>query len=343
MAYGQRAFRKIQLGIEATNGTAVPATDVVLGVVSQVVTDKVWHKPEQDRGVLAMNYETPFQVGDDIEFEFEGELYDDFLVFLAAMSIRSNVTPTQPDNVNEPLHYLWLFEPGMTTANTPDIANGIDTATIEFGDNVQAYETEFSYLKSIEITGEPNEAVMVTATFGGRQSSEVTFTGALTAPAAAYFAENLSTFFIDTSYAGIGGTAKAGMLRAWTWTFETGFSPRYAADGTFFFSGLNEEPKKVELELTYYRDGTNSEAAKDLFESQATTYLRIGLLSHTEMDAAQSNPQYVYLDGAFKYTEWGEVEDEDGTATVTVKAESFYDTTASKMFGMSIGTKKATL
>ena len=343
MAYGQRAFRKIQLGMESTAGTAVPATDVVLGILSQVYTDKVWHKPEQDRGVLAMNYEDPFQVGDDVELDFEGELYDDFLVFLLSMAIRGNITATQPDNVNEPLHYLWLFEMGLATANTPDIANGIETGTIEFGDNLQAYETEFLYVKSIEISGAPNESVTVTVTFGGRQVGEVTFTGALTAPAAAYFAENLTTFFIDTSYAGIGGTQKSGMLRAWTWKFETGFSPLYAADGSFFFSSLNEVPKKVDLELTYYRDGTNSEAAKDLFESQGTTYIRIALLSHTEMDSAQGNPEYVYLDGAFKYTEWPAVEDEDGTAVVTVTAESFYDTTASKMFGVSVGTKKSTL
>lgn len=339
MAYAQKAFQKIQISnAEGTPGTAEAATEVLLGVVTVKAHDKMFHTPEQDRGVLALRYETPFQVADEIELEMEGELYDRAAVFMMANSIRGNVTSSQPDAINEPLHYKHLFEPGLTTGNTPDITNGIDTFTLEYGDNVQAYETEYLYTKSWEITGEPNEPVMFTWTMGGRQVTEASFTGALAAPSAAYFPFNLSKFYIDTSYAGIGGTQKTGMLRAFTVTFEPNFSELRAADGAFYFTGLNESPKTMQFELTYWRDGTNSEAEFDKFLAQTTSYIRIELLSHTEMDSAQSNPEYITIDAAIKYTEWPEHEDEDGTLTVTVTAEAFYDVTASKMFGVSVGT-----
>lgn len=338
MSYGLKAFRKIQYGIESTHGTAVAADEIVFGTLSVKPSDHVWHKPEQDRGVLATNVETPFEVSKEIELDFEGEAADRLLVFLFNLAIRGNITPTQPDDSGEPNHYLWLFEMALTTPNTPDETNGIETATIEYGDNVQAYEVEYAFLTNLEISGTVNEAIMVSATFMGRQVGEVSFTGSLTAPAYAYYAFNNSTFYIDTSYAGIGGTQKTGMLRAFTWTFETMFMPLFAADGNLYFSQIKEDKKTVQLELTYWRDDTNTEAEFDKYAAQTTSYIRIALASDTEMDSGQDNPSYVYLDGAFKYTEFPELDDEDGTSVVTVTAEAFYDATSSKMFSVSVGT-----
>jgi hypothetical protein len=341
MAFGQKAFQYIQISNpEDTVGTAEAATEILFGETDGAYTDKIHHTPEQDRGLLAMIVETPFQVSDKIEFDVTGDLYDRMAIFMFNNGVRGNITPTQPDNINEPNHYLWTIEPGLTTSNTPDITNGIDTFTMEYGDNIQNYEVEYLFTTAIELTatvGE-DEVVEFTWSVGGRQVTESTKTAALVAPSAAYFPANLTKFYIDTSYATLGTTQKTGMLRAFTWTFETGFSARYAADGNFYFSALNEERKKVELEMTYYRDGTNTEAAKDLFESQGTTYIRIELISNTEMDAAQANPEYIRLDGAYIYTEWNAVEEESGTVIETVKAESIYDTTAAKMMSVLIGT-----
>jgi hypothetical protein len=339
MAYGLQAYRRIQISNpEDTPGTAEAATEVLLGKMTVRASDEMWHKPEQDRGVLAANYEVPFQVGKEVELEFEGEFYDRLAVFMFSNAIRGNVTPTQPDDSNEPNHYLWTFQPSMTAPNTPDQTNGIDTFTLEFGDNVQGYETSHLYTVSVEITGTADEAVMASWTIRGQQIGEVTFTGALSAPAAKYFAFNNAQFFIDTSYAGIGGTQKTGMLRAFTATFETQFTGRVSADGQLYFGGLNENVKMVTLEMTYWRDDTNTEAEFDKYQAQTMTYIRIALIGDGEMDSGQSNPPYVYLDGAYRYTEWPELGEEDGTSVVTVTAESFYDATAANMMTWSVGT-----
>lgn len=339
MAYGQKAFRRSQISNpENTPGTGEAATEVLFGVWTQNYADETWHKPDQDRGVLALNVETPFELQKEIELEFEGELYDRLAVFIMSNAIRGNVTATQPDNINEPLHYLWTFAPSLTSPNTPDETNGIDTFTLEYGDNVQAYEADYCFTLEVTIEGTVNEPINVTWRVKGQEITETTFTPALVAPTAKYFPFDCAKFYIDTTFAGIGTTLKTGMLRAFTWTFETMFTARYAADGTCSFSTLNEARKTAVLEMTYYRDGTNSEAEKDKWEAQTLFFPRIRLESSGEMDVGQSNPPYINLDGAYRYTEWPETEEEDGTAVVTVTAEAFYDTTSAKMIEVQVGT-----
>lgn len=342
MAYGHKAFRKIQVSNpEDTVGTAEAAVEILYGTISQRYADEVWHQPDHDRGVLAKHVEGQFKVGKEVELDFEGELNSRHIVWMISNAVRGNITPTQPDVGNEPLHYLWTVEPGLTAANTPDITNGIDTFTIEYGDNVQAYEAEYLFTKQLVISGTPNEPCEVQWQTGGRQVAEASFTGALAATSPQYFPFNLAKFYVDTSYAGIGGTQKTGMLRAFTWTFDTMFTPRYAADGNFYFSALNEDKKAVSLEITLYRDSTETEALKDLYEAGSPTYLRVELLGETEMDASQANPPYVRLDGAFQINEWPDVDEEDGSAVITLNLESIYDATASKQFGVLIGTTLA--
>jgi hypothetical protein len=338
MAYGLVPFRKLQLGVEATPGTAVAATEVLYGKLTPKQADELWHKPDQDRGLLAMYVETPFQVGNEIELDFEGEANDRLLVHILSNAIRGNITPTQPDDSNEPNHYRWEFQPSMTAPNTPDQTNGIDTFTLEYGDNVQAYEVKHVYTVSVEITGEPNEPVMISWTIRGQDITETTFTAALSGPSVQYFPFNNANFYIDTSYAGIGGTAVTGLLRAFTWTYETQFTGRIAADGSMFFGSLSEDKKTVNLELTYYRDSTNSAAEFDKYQAQTMFYPRIELLADTEMDSGQDNPPYLWLDGAFRYTEWPEMGDEDGTSVVTVVAEAHYDATEANMMTATVGT-----
>lgn len=339
MVLSQRAFRQIQISnVENTPGTAEAATEILRGILSQAYADEVFYTPDQDRGLLASRIETPFEVQKQIELEMNGVLYDRLAVFMMSNAIRGAVTPTQPDAINEPNHYLWAFAPGLSTANTPDIAAGIDTFTLEYGDNIQAYETSYLFTKQIVISGVVNEPVQFEWLIQGRQITETTFTGGLSLPATAQFPVNNTKFYIDTSYAGIGSTQKINMLRAFSWTLETMFTARFAPDGTGYFSGLNEGRKKATLELTYYRDDTNSEAEKDRYEAQTAFYPRIRLESDTEMDSGQSNPPYINLDGAYRYTDWPTTEEVDDLGVISATAEAFYDSTTSKLFNVDVGT-----
>lgn len=342
MAFRTKPLSRYQISnVEGTPGTAEAATEILfLENLTRNVHSKVFYMPLSDRGRLSKNNETPFPVSAKVEYEAEGSLYDRLANFMFCNSIRGNITPAAVGG-GETLAYTWTYLPGLTTQNTPDITDGIDTFTLEHADNGQNYETEFCFTTKLEISGVVNEDVKFNWAFNGRQVTESSITAGLTEPAAKYFAVNNAKLFIDANYAAIGGTQKSGVLLGFKWTFETGFVERYTADGNVYFTALNEDAKTVSLELTFQNDTTIVEAELDKFLAQTTSYIRLALFSQGEIDSGQNNPAYIYLDGAFKWGEWPAMENEDGTYSVTVVGEAFYDSTASKMFGVTVKTAMA--
>lgn len=346
MAYGSSALRRIQVSnAENTPGTAEAATAILFGTATIPTQSQIFHTPEQDRNSLAEIVELPFKVAEGAEFEFEGDAYADLLLHLLSMAVRGNVTGVSAGGL-KPNEIIWTFEPSLSgTLNTPDQTDGIDTRTFELGDNINCYKLDFCYVVSIEISGDAGDdedsVVMVKATIGAQSVTEGSFTGALTEVAAAYFPANLVKLFIDTSYAGLGGTQKSGVLKGWKWTLDTKFTRRFVADGTYAFAALNEDKKAPELELTYVRDSTIVEAELDKYQAtpKTKTFIRIGLTSNAaEMDSGQANVPYCNIDGAYVYTEWPPLDEEDGTSLVTVKARGVKDSTSSKMMTVTVGT-----
>lgn len=335
--------KQIQIGNESTPGTAVAATEILLAIMESQYSSEMFFVPEDDRNLLAIDKANRFKVQDIAELVMTGNVNHRHAPFLFGSTIRGNITPTQPDVTNEPLAYLWTYQGGLTAGNTPDITNGIDTYTIEFGDNLDDYEAPYCFTKTLVITGEAGDApVTFEQTFtASKITAGITPTAALTIQSVQYFPANTVSFYIDTSYAGIGGSVKTDLLKAFTWTLETQFTPRFTTSGVFTYAGVNEAAKQVELELTYLR-GTLSEVEKALAVAGSTTYLRIKLLGGTELDSGQSNPPYIYLDGAYQYdTPWPAPEDADGARTDTVTAKSVYDATGTRDFEVAVFTDLA--
>lgn len=331
MATALTALKHIQISnVEDPPGSAEEATEIILdSLMSTAYGDKVIHYPEQDRNSLSANLADDFIVGRQANLSMEGVLNDRLACYILSNSIRGNISPTQPGGGEQPNYYRWEFEPGITTGNTPDITDGIDTFTIEYGDNVQSYETEYCFTESFSFTGAPNEPVMYTWDIIGRQITESVKTNPLSIATRQQFISNKTRFYIDTSWAGMGGTQKTGMLLGWTWTYETGFTARYAFDNTLYFSGVNEAKKRTQLELTYLR-GSDSESEKNKYDNRTTTYLIIQPDATTELDSGKDNPPRLTLKGAFRYTDWPETDDADGAQTITVSAESVYDSSGGK-------------
>lgn len=345
MARALKAFRKLQgSAAEATPGLATAASEVFYGQMSTwPLEDLVKETFEDDeRGMLARHVTMPVVAGKQADLVWEGALNMRHIIWLMSMAIRGNVTPTQPDSTNQPLAYLWTFEPGITTANTPDITNGIDTYTIEYGDNLQAYEAEYCFATRLQISGAPNELCKFTCDITGRQNTDASFTGALVAQSVQYFPFNKCKFYVNTSWATLGNTEKADLLKSFTWTLDTQFRAGYTAHNQLYFYDVVEDKKAVELELVYARN-TNADAERTKYEQGTTTFLQILLEGQTELDVGQSNEPYVKLYGAYQYLGWPSPDDEDGLSTHAVRAESVFDSVGSRMFGASCLTSLAAI
>ena len=327
-----KAFRRIQISnLEDTVGSAEAATEILYGTIIPPGPGITVHWPEEDRNSLAR-----YQANDEVVAKLQnltwtGDLNHRHANYLLAMSVRGNVTATQADPTNEPNAYTWTYEPGLTTANTPDIANGIDTFTIEYGDNTQAYETEYCFITRLVIEGSANGVCTFTADITGRQQSDASFTGSLTAQSVQRFPFNLAKCHFDTSWANLGNTQKTGFVRSFTWTLETMFSAFQTADGALYFSSVSESPKAPTLALALKR-GSDADTQRGYHEARTTTFIRLDLLGQTELDSGQSNPPYLRLDGAYRYETWPDLGEDEGSSIENPTAVGVYDSTGGKMF-----------
>lgn len=336
-----RAFRRFSAGPETTPGTAVATTEPLLGVLAFQEQNEI-NQPDEDRNSLARHYADDEFVSKGVELSWTGDVNHRHILWALLMAIRGNITPTQPDSTNEPNAYLYTIAPSLTTANTPDQANGVDTFTFEFGDDKQAYEAEYCFATQIQITGAVNGVLQHTTTIRARQKSETTFTTGLTYSTVQRFPFNKCTFYIDASGANLGNTQKTGLLTAFTWTLDTQLRAFFAADGNLYFSSVAEDKKTVELQLTYKR-GTDSESERDKYDARTTTFLRIKAVGQTEMDSGQANYPYLILDGAYRYMTWPGFGEQDGLTTEQVTAQSVYDATWGKTFQVAVLTDLAAI
>jgi hypothetical protein len=337
MTEGLRALRFIQISApEATPGTAQAATEVLRGNLTPPVDDIMITMPEnEERNSLAQFHSDAYPVGYQANLVYNADVIFRYMTWLLSMAIRGNVTATQPDATNQPNAYLWAFEPSLTAANTPDQANGVDTFTMEYGDNTQGYETEYCFGTRVQISGAPNETCRVTENITGRQRSDATKTPALSLVAIQRAPFNLAEYYRDANWAALGTTQKTGIVKAFTWSLDTMLTPRFTAEGSLYFGAVDEDFKSPELRLVLVR-GTESEALRAAYEAQSVVYVQMKLKGATELDSGQTNPPYLEIDGAYQIPAWPAYGDDQGMATIEVPLRGCYDTTGAKMMLLSL-------
>ena len=118
------------------------------------------------------------------------------------------------------------------------------------------------------------------------------------------------------------------------------FTAAYGPDGALYFTAVEEDKKAPVVTVTYKR-GTASLTEEAAYRTRTTRLLRWEIWGDTEMDADQSNPPYLQLDQAIRYTEWPEWSDQDGRTTHEAVTEAVYDAGYTKMFEVALLTDLA--
>jgi hypothetical protein len=333
---GLQAFRRIQISnVEDTPGTAEAAVEMLHGTLGTFEDEYELHRPEEDRNSLAQYFEDAEFASEKMAATWTGDLNFRQILWALLMSLRGNITPTQPDPTNEPNAYLWTIAPALTSANTPDQANGIETFTIEAGDDTEAWEMAFSFGVNLEISGAPNEMCTFSLDIVGDKKTATSFTGGLSLPSVQRAPFNLAKFYIDAAGGTMGSTQKTGLLRGFTWTLATQLGAFYTADGSLTYGALSEGKKHVALALTY-RWNSDAATEEDAFFAQTTRLMRIQLNGQTELDSGQSNPPYLNLDQAVRYEDWPSWGEDQGLSTFQVNAYSVYNATYAKLFEVAL-------
>ncbi len=207
---GSLAFSKIQYGkeLKTAHGTAVAATKMLPGFT---VIPPIDRKPVYAGGSLGVRVREHMAAIMQIKADsmpLKANLgWFQALPLLFSLGLKGDITPTEvtPSQGD----YLWTFDPSLTADNAPD------SMTLEMGDDVQAYEVEYVMCRSLKfdfVMG-ANAGVPVEATLVGKQVTPTTFTASLSLPTQELMVANLTKLYIDTAWAGIGGTPKTGLLR----------------------------------------------------------------------------------------------------------------------------------
>lgn len=272
---GTLHLSKQQYGVESTRGTAVAATRVLACAPKAVPMDRIW-TPLKSYNGRATQYNRKrndeYLVRDTLTFDAENPLYYQALPVLHQCSLDGTITPTETTGSQS--DYKWDVAPSFTAANAPD------TITLEMGDDVQAYEVEHVMFDKLKIAGQipaDGSAAPVTGEFSyfGRQLTPTTFTAAQSVHSGLeYMNAKLARIYSDTTWAGVGGTELASILRGFELEIVTGNEPKFFGSANKYFSSYGEGMIGATLTLDLEGNST-ADALFDLYQAGTERALQL--------------------------------------------------------------------
>jgi hypothetical protein len=314
---GSKALQKIQLGQEVTPGTAVAATTVWRGT-GALKDDQVVEWPEEDIGILApINRSYIPRLGASMSFGSVPATYQQ-IPYLFEASLKA-VTPVA-DNGGS--NYIQVY-PFPTTA-VPTIT----TFTVEGGDNQQAEEMEYAFVKSWGLEGAGGEVLLMNAEWMGRQIAKTTFTAALTVPAVEEVLFSKGTVFLDDNDGTIGTTQVSNTILAVSLAYTSGLVAKYTADGALYFSFHQSTRPELTGSITFEHNAS-AVAEKDNFVANTPRLLRL-LWEGSAFGTAGTLYTYhtLQMDMAMIWESFDALGEQDGNSIVVGNFRAGYDPTA---------------
>lgn len=324
MAVAIKPFRKLQLGQQSAFGTNVAATHQLLGEWSWREMDDRYRAP-YPRGINANVGGLGITTRKGVEIDIDGDLSAEEFVWTMNGGVKGGVSGTGPTDGT----YTWTWTPELTTFPTESYYT-FEQVEGDGTTNHVARECGDAHLDSFEITFGGTDKVGFRRRWVGRASQSSTPTGSLAAQSAQEpLVSALGAVYIDTSWAGLGGTQITGVIRSGRFAYTSPFVPKYTTDarsdkdltGYHYDRGFN-----ATLDLTAEIDATLATALITAWRSNSGRWVRLKFLG--SVTGGGTTQRYVQIDGAYRFV--GEPQYDDETRVVSVSMESYYDTTGTK-------------
>lgn len=288
----ENAFTKVQYGLESTHGNAVAATARWPGVV-KVPSDRKPVYPKETLGIRARAHRSAiYQTHvDGLMLSMEDAVFQK-LPFLFSIGLRGEVSAAE--QTTDQGDYLWDFTPSLTETNV------LNSATLEYGDDTQAYEIEYLMAKRLSISGAmgQNAAVKVEVECFGRQIKPTTFTSSLGLSDGTPMVANMAKFYVDGTWANLGNTEKPGLLREYSIEILTGLHAKFSGAGTKYF--YNHGESYPDLMATFTFEGnSDADALFDAYQAQTPSALRLQLLG-PQIGSGDSHCLQLNMYGSFE-------------------------------------------
>ena len=324
---GIKALRKIQIGAEATAGTAVAATTIWRGV-GTIQDNRVTNFPEEDIGILpgtdrtyVSKYEALLSLG-------ETPATYEQIAYLGEMGIESVTATTDTSG------YLYTYTMPIETSDI-NTATELGTYTFEGGDNENVEAFAYGFLTSFQLSGTAGEALMMSGEVVGRQVSTDNFTTDLSIPSVEEILFSKGVLYIDDTSTYPATTQVSNTLLDATLSVNTGWTPVYTADGNLYFSFVKQAPPEVTLTVTFeYNSSSVGEVAN--WRSETARSIRLYFVG-------SSAAKKLYLDLVGKWDNFGPIGERDGNDIVEGTFRARYNSTAAAFFRMIVYNNLASL
>ena len=317
---GIKALRKIQLGLEATPGTSVPATALWRGAGTIEDRREVTFVDE-DLGYISGVDRT--YVGkllaalsmDDVPATFEQ------LPYLLAAGVKDVVTGVA-DGVGSGKIYAYTFP---TTAK-----NSIKSYTIEGGDDQEAERMEYAFVESFKLSGKGGEALMMSANWLARQVALNAFTGSIAVPTVEDVLFGKGKLYIDAASGTIGTTLVSNTFLGLEFSCTTGWAPVFTADGNLYFSFSKLTTPEVTFDITFEHDAGGA-ARKVDWRAETARLVRVQFEGSALTTAGTLySKKTLRLDVAAKVEKVSKLGEQDGNDILTASFRARYNATAAK-------------
>lgn len=325
---GIKALRRISLGQESTGtpGTAVAATTTLLfGGVMEDQREVVF--PEINTGYISgvdYNYTPKYMAA----LTMEGDATFEQLGYILGAGVKDSTGTTDSGSGTG---FIYSYTLPTSAQNVPFFY------TIEAGDDNEAEEMEYSFVKEFTLSGNAGESWQVSANWVGRQCTTTTFTPSTDAPVPATLPEVMlfskSKLYIDSCASSdtVGTTIKSNTLLAAELKVTTGFQEVFAADGYLYFSFVKQVAPEVILTITFEHDGTAT-AEKAFWRSGTARQIRILCEGSALAGAGAYTYKTMKIDLAGKWEKFDKLDEQDGNDIIKATFRARYNTTVG-LFG----------
>lgn len=309
-------FQGVQVGVETTPGTSVPANKKLqsISIEPAIKAEVKTFRP------MGSKFSTLAALGKEwSEAKVSGQPTYDELAFLLS-SLVSYAAPSGAGTEK-----TWTFSPAT---NNPDT---VKTFTVEQGDSVRAHKFTSGIMTGLTMKFSPGEVTLDGTMMGKALQDNITMTGSPTSiPLISILPTQVAVYLADTAAELTGANALTRALSV-EWSLTDRFGPLFVLNqSTSFVTMLEQEPKltcKLKVEA-------NAEGMALL------TQLRNGASKFIRIEAAgpiiDTNPYQLTIDTAVKVSNVSEFSDEDGVYAIEWELVGVHDATWNKAMSITL-------
>jgi len=328
MAERSSLTQGVQLGLETTPGTSVPANKkfISMGIEPAIKVEPYRFRP------MGQKFASMVVPGKEwVEAGISGAMsYSEIIWFLASL-LKSPAAPTTVDTTGR----QWTFSPSAFSEDT------VKTYTVEQGGAVRAHKFSNGIVTELEMTLNRDSFEASGTLLGQAITDGITMTATPTTPPEVPMIPTEFNVFLDPTFGALGTTKLTRVLEAKIHVGDR-FSPVWVLNSaqTSYVAVVESEPT-CEITLLVEAD---AEGMTQLTQARAgsTKFVRIeGLSSQL---AGSSTQKYRFAwDAAIKVKDVGDFSDEDGVYAIEWTFEQVYDAAWGNAMLATVVNKEATL